>query len=105
GAINNIGTTAVSDSTFTGNSARASGGAINNGAGRTLTVSDSTFTGNTATVHGGGIDNSGTAAVGGSTFTEKPAGSVNGAPNNGPGGLRPQFDTRSIDAQAPEFSP
>ena len=58
---------AVSNSTFSGNSAGYSGGGIEN-TGR-LNVSNSTFSGNSAGNSGGGINNSGTVNVSNSTFS------------------------------------
>ena len=60
GGINNSGTLTVSNSTFSGNSARrhlkTGGGSIsgNNGSYGTVTVSNSTFSGNSAEGGGGG---------------------------------------------------
>ncbi len=69
----------LTGSTFTGNKATASGGAL-----YVLydeqTISDSTFTGNTATKEGGAIYfNGGTTTITGSTFTGNAAGSFGGA--------------------------
>ena len=60
-AIYNLGNTAITDSTFTSNTA-SNGGAIYNAASgdKALTVTDLTFTSNTATLQGGAIRNSGT---------------------------------------------
>ena len=50
GGIFNSGTTTITNSTFSGNSATGSfGAAINNGSGGTLTITNSTFSGNSAT--------------------------------------------------------
>jgi hypothetical protein len=78
GAILNLGTLAVSDSTFTSSSASVRGGGLANINGGTATVSGSTFTSNSAH-YGGGIDNeSGTVTVSGSTFASNSAGAVFG---------------------------
>lgn len=100
GGIYNLGTLAVSNSTFSGNSAfYGGGGGIFNGAGRAATVEDCAFSGNggmaihnrgTLVVHestfsfnedGGIYSYSGTAAVSNSTFSEHSYGSgiANGA--------------------------
>jgi hypothetical protein len=87
---------------FTGNSASFGGGLLNTG---TAAVSDSTFTDNSATVHGGGIDNFGTATVSDSTFTRNTAASGNGGLNNEPGGLLTQSDNRFINDLPPDVFP
>lgn len=81
GGIYNNGSVTVSSSTFTGNTAAASGGAISNNAG-TLQVVASTFVNNTAPAgFGGGIDNfaNGTITVSNSTFTGNSSGQDGGA--------------------------
>jgi CSLREA domain-containing protein len=55
GAIINIGTVMVLNSTFSGNSASLGGGAIDNIG--TLEVTNSTFSGNSSATNGGGISN------------------------------------------------
>jgi trimeric autotransporter adhesin len=87
GGILNSGTLAVSNSTFSGNSAIAGGGINNNGNGNgTLTVSNSTFSGNSAT-NGGGINNNGNGVltVSNSTFSVNSATNGGGINNNGNG--------------------
>ncbi len=74
GAIANVGTATIANSTFSGNTATAIGGGIaNNG---TMTVTDSTINGNTGTGGGGGIINltNGVLAVNESTMTGNNAG-------------------------------
>jgi Bacterial Ig-like domain (group 3)/FG-GAP-like repeat len=88
GTINNTASFSVSGSSFTGNQATGSGGAIFNGFGGTLTVANSTFASNSATGgNGGAIDNAnyygcGTTMVTNSTFYQNTA--TNGG--NGYGG-------------------
>ncbi len=69
GIHNSGGTLTVSNSTFSGNTAAASGGGIFNINNGTLTVSNSTFSGNSARGNGGGIYNVGTLTVSNSTFS------------------------------------
>ena len=78
GAISNRGTTSITDSTFTGNSANINGGAIYNFDG-TATIIDSTFTGNSANLNGGAILNYDTATITDSTFTGNKASQFGGA--------------------------
>ena len=69
GAIRNLGTLEVSNSTLSGNTSNGTAGGIYNDNGATATVSDSTFSGNSAP-NGGGIFNSGgTLEVNNSTFS------------------------------------
>ncbi|MEI7556785.1 choice-of-anchor Q domain-containing protein [Candidatus Chlorohelix sp.] len=67
---NNNGTVAITNSTFSNNSATIDGGAIYNNSG-TVTVNNSTFSGNSATNGKGGAiyNNNGTLAVSNSTFS------------------------------------
>ena len=68
----------VTNSTFSGNSATAYGGAIESGSG-TLTVTNSTFSNNSAANGGGIFNNLASVTVGNSTFTANSApSSVNG---------------------------
>ncbi|MCO5206950.1 MAG: hypothetical protein M9928_18215, partial [Anaerolineae bacterium] len=67
GGINNDGTLAVNNSTFSGNSATDVGGGINNTG--TLSIANSTLSGNSADDYGGGIDNSGTLTITNSTLS------------------------------------
>jgi predicted outer membrane repeat protein len=60
-------TITVSNSTFSGNSAKYAGGAIGNN--NVLTVSNSTFSGNSALLDGGAIDNNGVLTATNSTFS------------------------------------
>jgi VCBS repeat-containing protein len=77
GAIFNLGTVTVSNSTFSNNTAIGASGAIDNTNG-TLTVTGSTFTGNSA-LSGGAIENfQGTVTVTGSTFSGNRATSNDG---------------------------
>ena len=64
GVLNDDSTLTVTNSTFSGNSAYLGGGVDNEG---TLTMMNSTFSGNSAT-YGGGIFNDGTATITNSTF-------------------------------------
>jgi len=68
GGLNNLGTTTVSASIFSNNSAWEGGG-ISNESGATLNVIDSTFTNNSAAAGGGIYNYLGTATVDGSYFT------------------------------------
>ncbi|HKF48587.1 MAG TPA: Ig-like domain repeat protein, partial [Terracidiphilus sp.] len=69
GAITNFGSITISESTFTGNQASASGGAIFN-VGGSVTVTGSTFVSNTAAGgFGGAIDNSNSSGCGTTTVT------------------------------------
>jgi len=90
------GTASVSNSTFTGNSARF-GGAIDLTPG-TLTVSNSTFTNNTARIaDGGAIENfEGTVTVTNSTFTGNSAGSDGGGISN--------FDSSTLTVSGSTFT-
>jgi hypothetical protein len=74
GGIHNSGTVAISNSTVSGNSAKAdysaAGGGINNEG--TLTINDSTVSSNKVTANfagGGGINNSGTVTISNSTVS------------------------------------
>jgi CSLREA domain-containing protein len=62
GGVYNAGILAVTDSTFSGNSANDTGGGLFN-AGSSATVSNSVISGNTATNYGGGIYNGTSATV------------------------------------------
>ena len=66
GGIFNAGTTTVTDSTISGNTATEGGGIYNS---VTLTVTDSTISGNSATGTGGGINDEGTTTVTDSTIS------------------------------------
>jgi hypothetical protein len=87
GAITNTASFTVSGSSFTGNEATGSGGAIFNAFGGTLTVVNSTFASNSTTGgNGGAIDNSdfygcGITTVSSSTFYQNSA--ANGGNGNG----------------------
>ena len=84
GAITNAASLTVSGTTFTGNQATSSGGAIFNVYGTSLTVANSTFSGNSTTGgNGGAIDSGcGNTTVSNSTFYQNNA--ANGG--NGYGG-------------------
>ena len=84
GAVYNLGTVTVSDTTFSGNSSSAGGGAILNQG--TVSVLDSTFYRNSS-LDGGAIYNEGTAFVSANTF------SGNSAPA---GGAIFNFDTVTV---------
>jgi len=76
GAIYNNGTMTISNSTLSGNSPSSGGGAIlNNG---TLTISNSTLSGNSAD-DGGAIFNNGTLTISNSTLSGNSAGATGGA--------------------------
>jgi hypothetical protein len=81
GGIDNEGTLTISNSTISGNSAKATGGGIENDSG-TLTISNSTMSGNSTTANGpgGGIYNDGTLTISNSTL------SSNFTFSGGPGG-------------------
>jgi hypothetical protein len=69
GAIDNFGNLTINDATFSRNaSTSADGGAIENEADATLSVLNSTFSGNEANESGGAIFNFGTATITDSTF-------------------------------------
>jgi CSLREA domain-containing protein len=81
GGIFSDGTLTVTNTTFSGNSAGASGGAVASSDG-TLTVINTTFSGNSAGTRGGAIDSSfGTLTVINSTFSGN-AGNSGGAIDN-----------------------
>jgi uncharacterized repeat protein (TIGR01451 family) len=97
GGLDNSGTVTITGSTFSGNTAGFSGGAISNGLGTqdggtgtgSVTVTDTTFTGNSAGLIGGAID-SGSALIGGGTVT------VTGSTfsgNTAPGGFGGAIDS------------
>ncbi len=75
GAIQNRGSLAISGSTLSGNSCNASGGAIQNFYGRTLTIDNTTLTSNTSgspttnSRGGGAIFNQGTLTIRSSTLS------------------------------------
>jgi hypothetical protein len=79
GSFNGSGSITISGSTFTGNQAAGSGGAIYNAFASTLTVVNSTFSSNSTTGgNGGAIDNAnyygcGTTRVSNSTFYQNTA--------------------------------
>ena len=77
GAINNFNKLVLSDDTFTNNSA-ATGGAVANEANSSITISQSTLTSNSATGSGGGIDNLGTLTVSNSSVVNNTASSGGG---------------------------
>ncbi|ADZ09742.1 conserved repeat domain protein [Methanobacterium lacus] len=85
GAIENTGTLAVYNTTFTGNSETyGQGGAIDNSKGSNLTVDNCNFINNTASDNGGGaISNFGTATISNSNFTNNSATSSYGGSNLG----------------------
>jgi len=68
GAIVNLGELSISDSSFSDNSAEYGGGAIYNDEG-TLSISDSAFSGNSADWGGGAIDNWGELSISDSSFS------------------------------------
>ena len=72
GGILNYGTLTVSNSTFSGNSSEADGGAISNRS-TLLIVNNSTFFGNSAGASGGGIYGFASANVSNSTFSDNSA--------------------------------
>jgi hypothetical protein len=77
GAVVNFGgTLSVSRCVFNSNSATDGAGLFSSG---TTTISDSTFTGNTATNAGGGIANQGKLSVSGSALLENTSGQGGGA--------------------------
>ncbi len=78
GGFVNGGTAMVSNSSFSGNRANYSGGAIINFGTGTLTITDSTFTGNEAD-SGGGIINLGSLTISNSTFTGNSTSGCGGA--------------------------
>jgi predicted outer membrane repeat protein len=83
GAIDNeVGTVTITGSTFSDNSATATGsalgGAINNNIG-TMTITDSTFSSNSSGVYGGAISNLGMLTLGNSTFSLNSASGAGGA--------------------------
>ena len=82
GAIFNSGNVVISESVFTGNNS-LQGGAINNQSGGTVAVSDTTFSANSANNFGGGLFNLGTAMVTRTTFSDNTGGEAAGAFNGG----------------------
>jgi outer membrane protein assembly factor BamB len=74
GGILNLGTTALVNSTFSGNSAEDGGGIFSNGS---LSVTGSVFSGNSSTV-GGGIFNNGTTTISNCTFSGNSASDAGG---------------------------
>jgi hypothetical protein len=88
-AIDNLGTVAVNNCTFIGNTVAGGGGAaLNNGQGCTMTVTNSTFSNNSQTnqgifgTGGGAIyDDGGTLTISGSTFSRNTAQANGGAIN------------------------
>lgn len=78
GGITNVGTLAVTESVFSGNTPTNGGGIYNTGA---LTVNNSTFSNNTLSGNGGGIYNQGTATVTNCTFSANSASSGGGIAN------------------------
>ncbi len=83
GAVSNNGTLTVSDSTFAGNTADMSGGAIYNNSGSTLTVERTAFRSNTAGSSGAGIANFGSATVTAGSFFTNTAGNGGAIQNIG----------------------
>jgi len=81
GAISNEGTLAITFSRITDNTA-AIGGAVFNGADRSLTITNSTLTGNTSAEYGGAIANEGTLTISLSALDDNTAGSGGGAIDN-----------------------
>ncbi len=69
GAIRNLGTLEVSNSTLSGNTSNGTAGGIYNDNGATATVSDSTFSENSAPDGGGIFNSGGTLEVNNSTFS------------------------------------
>jgi hypothetical protein len=87
GAICNLGTLAVNNSTLTGNFAGSAAGIFNTFAG-TATISNTIFSGNSALGYGGGMENDGMALVSGCTFSGNSVVIFNGgAIENGIGGM------------------
>ncbi|MEX0270185.1 DUF4347 domain-containing protein [Leptolyngbyaceae cyanobacterium UHCC 1019] len=82
GAIGNVGTTAINNSTVSGNSGGTNGGAVANESG-TLTLSNSLLTNNSSSSSGGGIINGGRVNVINSTLFGNSSGSGGGIFNRG----------------------
>lgn len=78
GAVDNRGTLTVNGSTFANNSATFGGGAIRSGDGSSTSISGSTFTGNSA-LNGGAVETFGATAVVASDFTGNSAAGEGGA--------------------------
>ena len=75
GGLSNLGTTNITNVTFSGNSAGNGGTIYNLGA---LDITNSVFSGNSSTGHGAGITNAGTLTVTNSTFSGNAAERVGG---------------------------
>ncbi|HEX6953369.1 MAG TPA: choice-of-anchor Q domain-containing protein [Agromyces sp.] len=78
GAVDNRGTLTVNDSTFANNTAIFGGGAIRSGVGTSTSISGSTFTGNSAP-NGGAVETFGATAVIASDFIDNSASAGGGA--------------------------
>jgi hypothetical protein len=85
GGLAVYGTTVVSSSTVSKNSATDKGGGIYNGSGHSLTVNDSTISGNKADT-GGGVSNRGAFTFNGNVITKNSAVSYGGGVDIGGGG-------------------
>jgi CSLREA domain-containing protein len=81
-AISNMGTLAITNSTFYNNSAESEGGGITNLGNGTLTITNTTFYGNSAE-SGGGIANTGALTIANSTFYGNSAEFGGGIANTG----------------------
>lgn len=101
GAVYNIGTINIDGTTFDGNIAEHSGGAIRNENVGTAVISNSEFTNNTA-LHGGAINNAATASDVGGNLTVTDSKFANNIGWNG-GAIRNQGSTE-IDISSSDIS-
>ncbi len=83
-AISNVGTTTITNSTFSGNSSIGLGGAIYI-TGVSITITNSTFSGNSSATGGAIYINAGTVAITNATFSGNSASNSGGAINRGGG--------------------
>jgi hypothetical protein len=101
GGIDNFGVATIQDSVLSGDTG-AVGGGIFNEAIATLDVRGSTFTGDTASDSGGALDNLGTATIQESTISGNAAGSEGGGIFNDVTGLLAVKDSTVTGNTAPE---
>lgn len=78
GAVRVVGSSEISDSTFTSNTTGADGGGVCIESSGDLILSGSTFTSNTAADNGGGLENSGNTTITNTNFTDNTSTSGNG---------------------------
>jgi hypothetical protein len=86
GGIDNQGTITLSNDTFSGDTATAAGGGIDNEAGGSATLSNDTLFSDSGGTDGGGIDNQGTITLSNDTFSGDTATTGGGGIDNEAGG-------------------